>query len=231
MAGPSRRRGPTRRSGRWTSRKCVRDRERSTGGLRPAGWPGGGRGCAVGLGAAWRPSMRWPSRWSAWSAARRGSPGPSASTAGRAGRGRRPRRALGVRCRWAPGRGPGSGAARECRGRRLGFDGAVALGPYQGPIRHLCLRLKRVAGRLAGPLAGRPAGRGPRRSAGGGRGRRWSCRSRCTGDGAGSAGTTRPRPWRPALARRLGLPTARPPATGPVDRAAWRDSAGPSGKG
>jgi ComF family protein len=30
----------------------------------------------------------------------------------------------------------------ECRGRALGFDGAVALGPYQGPIRHLCLRLK-----------------------------------------------------------------------------------------
>ena len=30
----------------------------------------------------------------------------------------------------------------ECRGRSLGFDAAVALGPYQGPIRHLCLRLK-----------------------------------------------------------------------------------------
>lgn len=31
----------------------------------------------------------------------------------------------------------------ECRGRSLGFDAAVALGPYSGPIRHLCLRLKR----------------------------------------------------------------------------------------
>ncbi|MEO6808015.1 MAG: ComF family protein [Isosphaeraceae bacterium] len=31
----------------------------------------------------------------------------------------------------------------ECRGKSLGFDGAVALGPYQGPIRHLCLQLKR----------------------------------------------------------------------------------------
>lgn len=31
----------------------------------------------------------------------------------------------------------------ECRGRALGFDAAVALGPYQGPIRDLCLRLKR----------------------------------------------------------------------------------------
>ncbi len=30
----------------------------------------------------------------------------------------------------------------ECRGRSLGFDAAVALGPYQGPIRDLCLRLK-----------------------------------------------------------------------------------------
>ncbi len=31
----------------------------------------------------------------------------------------------------------------ECRGRRQpGFDAAVALGPYQGPIRDLCLRLK-----------------------------------------------------------------------------------------
>jgi ComF family protein len=29
-----------------------------------------------------------------------------------------------------------------CRGRRLGFDAAVALGPYQGPIRAACLRLK-----------------------------------------------------------------------------------------
>lgn len=30
----------------------------------------------------------------------------------------------------------------ECRGRGLGFDAAVALGPYQGPIRDLCLRMK-----------------------------------------------------------------------------------------
>lgn len=35
---------------------------------------------------------------------------------------------------------PGCG---DCSGRALGFDRAVALGPYQGPIRHLCLRLKR----------------------------------------------------------------------------------------
>jgi ComF family protein len=34
------------------------------------------------------------------------------------------------------------GGCDECRGRALGFDRAVALGPYQGPIRHLCLRLK-----------------------------------------------------------------------------------------
>jgi ComF family protein len=30
----------------------------------------------------------------------------------------------------------------ECRRRRLGFDGAVALAPYTGPVRDLCLRLK-----------------------------------------------------------------------------------------
>ena len=35
-----------------------------------------------------------------------------------------------------------TGGCSECRGRSLGFDGAIALGPYQGPIRHLCLRLK-----------------------------------------------------------------------------------------
>lgn len=41
-----------------------------------------------------------------------------------------------------------------CRGRRLGFDAATALGPYQGPIRRLCLMIKKernawLAGRLA----------------------------------------------------------------------------------
>ena len=35
-----------------------------------------------------------------------------------------------------------SGGCFECRGRSLGFDGAIALGPYEGPIRDLCLRLK-----------------------------------------------------------------------------------------
>ena len=35
-----------------------------------------------------------------------------------------------------------SGGCSECRGRPLGFDRAIALGPYQGPIRHLCLALK-----------------------------------------------------------------------------------------
>ena len=35
-----------------------------------------------------------------------------------------------------------TGGCSECRGRALGFDGAIALGSYAGPIRHLCLRLK-----------------------------------------------------------------------------------------
>ena len=34
------------------------------------------------------------------------------------------------------------GGCSECRGRSVGFDAAVALGPYQGPIRSLCLQLK-----------------------------------------------------------------------------------------
>ena len=50
------------------------------------------------------------------------------------------------------------GGCSECRGRALGFDAAVALGPYQGPIRDLCLRLKHepnawLAPWLAGVLA------------------------------------------------------------------------------
>jgi ComF family protein len=36
-----------------------------------------------------------------------------------------------------------TGGCSECRGRSLGFDRAIALGPYEGPIRHLCLGLKR----------------------------------------------------------------------------------------
>lgn len=39
---------------------------------------------------------------------------------------------------WARVEGP----CMECRRHRLGFDAAVALGPYQGPIRALCLQLK-----------------------------------------------------------------------------------------
>lgn len=35
------------------------------------------------------------------------------------------------------------GGCGECRGRSLGFDEAVALGVYQGPIRALCLAIKR----------------------------------------------------------------------------------------
>jgi len=35
-----------------------------------------------------------------------------------------------------------AGGCSGCRGGSLGFDGAVALGPYSGPIRHLCLGLK-----------------------------------------------------------------------------------------
>jgi ComF family protein len=34
------------------------------------------------------------------------------------------------------------GGCHLCRGRPLGFDASVALGPYQGPIRELCLMMK-----------------------------------------------------------------------------------------
>src|SRR5262249_40359935 len=34
------------------------------------------------------------------------------------------------------------GGCAACRGRSLGFDAAVALGPYEGSLRELCLRLK-----------------------------------------------------------------------------------------
>jgi predicted amidophosphoribosyltransferase len=38
------------------------------------------------------------------------------------------------------------GGCGGCRGRALGFDGAIALGPYQGPLRRVCLRLKHTSG-------------------------------------------------------------------------------------
>lgn len=34
------------------------------------------------------------------------------------------------------------GGCSACRGRALGFDAAVALGPFQGPLRHFCLEMK-----------------------------------------------------------------------------------------
>jgi len=51
-----------------------------------------------------------------------------------------------------------AGGCSACRGRPLGFDAATALGPYSGPIRDLCLRLKHrrdawLARWLAGLLA------------------------------------------------------------------------------
>lgn len=43
------------------------------------------------------------------------------------------------------------GGCSECRGRPLGFDAAIALGPYQGPIRAACLRMKRERGAWMAP--------------------------------------------------------------------------------
>jgi predicted amidophosphoribosyltransferase len=39
----------------------------------------------------------------------------------------------------------------DCSGRRYGFDAALAIGPYHGPIRHLCLRLKAARGAWLAP--------------------------------------------------------------------------------
>ncbi|WP_020467303.1 ComF family protein [Singulisphaera acidiphila] len=43
------------------------------------------------------------------------------------------------------------GGCFECRGRPLGFDAAIALGPYEGTIRDLCLRLKRESNAWLAP--------------------------------------------------------------------------------
>jgi ComF family protein len=43
----------------------------------------------------------------------------------------------------------------KCHGRPLGFDAAIALGPYQGPIRDLCIRLKRDHHGWIAPWLGR----------------------------------------------------------------------------
>ncbi|MGE3818651.1 MAG: ComF family protein, partial [Isosphaeraceae bacterium] len=47
------------------------------------------------------------------------------------------------------------GACRECRGRSFGFDRAIALGPYQGPLRALCLMLKHEPNAWLGPWLAR----------------------------------------------------------------------------
>lgn len=50
--------------------------------------------------------------------------------------------------------GPSSyldGGCFECRGRSLGFDAALALGPYQGPIRAACLGMKQRQGAWMAP--------------------------------------------------------------------------------
>ncbi len=44
------------------------------------------------------------------------------------------------------------GGCAECRDRSLGFDSALALGPYEGTIRALCLRLKHEQNAWLAPL-------------------------------------------------------------------------------
>ena len=46
------------------------------------------------------------------------------------------------------------GGCASCRGRSLGFDTSIAMGPYEGELRELCLRLKHEENAwLAVPLA------------------------------------------------------------------------------
>jgi len=46
------------------------------------------------------------------------------------------------------------GGCSECRGKPLGFDAAVALGPYEEPWRGLCLKLKHDRGAWLAPWLG-----------------------------------------------------------------------------
>ena len=87
------------------------------------------------------------------------------------------------------------GGCAACRDRSLGFDAALALGPYDGEIRDLCLRLKHEQNAWLAPWlsdlfveARREAITTCRRMPG-------SYRSRCTGGGTGGEVTTRPKRW------------------------------------
>jgi ComF family protein len=42
----------------------------------------------------------------------------------------------------------------QCRGRSLGFDAALALGPYEGPLKDLCLQLKQERSAWLAPWLG-----------------------------------------------------------------------------
>ena len=187
--------------------------------------------------ARWSPglagrSMRWSSRGSVRSAATaadgravlRGLPAASCWRP-------RARPARAAPCRWGRGRDR-TGAAPSAGGESLGFDAAVALGPYQGPIRDLCLRLKHERERLAGPLAGRPAGRGPRRRA---RGAMPAGRVGRAGPAAlAAAVAARLQPGRGAGAaagRSARLRLVRAAAAGPGDAPPGARWAGPSGRG
>ena len=85
------------------------------------------------------------------------------------------------------------GGCAVCRDRSLGFDAALALGPYNGDVQDLCLRLKHESNAWLAPwLVIFSSRHGAMQSAtchempG-------SCRSRCTGGGAGGEVITRPR--------------------------------------
>ena len=100
--------------------------------------------------ASLRPGGRttWCSPGPAWSAAPRGPSlhgpfcAPCRADAARGGRAAAipacPRCALPV----GPLRRPPTAAAPSAGATRLGFDAALALGPYEGPVRDLCLLLK-----------------------------------------------------------------------------------------
>jgi ComF family protein len=47
------------------------------------------------------------------------------------------------------------GGCAVCRGRSLGFDASIALGPYEGAIKDLCLRLKHEQDAWLAPWLGR----------------------------------------------------------------------------
>ena len=177
--------------------RSLRSRDGSSGLMRHGAWSRAGWARWAGR------SMPWCSPGRARSAARRGQGGAFCPSCRGALLERAAKAAASACPRCALPAGPYADLRRgcgDCRGRSLGFEAAIALGPYEGTLRDLCLRMKHDRDAWLAPwlcdlwveARGEAVDRLTCRRTPG------SCRSRCTGGGTGSAATTRPRPWRAA---------------------------------